>query len=273
MTYLVTGATGRAGRHVVSELLARGVPVRALTRDPARATGLPAGVEVVAGDLTDPATLPAAFEGVVGVHLLTAAGDDYATLRTGPEIVALAERAGVRRLAVLWNGKAGPVEEAVRAGRLEWTMLQPVDFMSNTLHWAESIRAAGEVREPFADVRSAVVDEADVGAVAAEVLTGDGHAGQAYTLTGPQALTPRQRLATVAAATGRELRFVELTEEQARARWRQAGYDEELIDLLASWQGDPPPVAYTVTDTVQRLLGRPPRTFADWARAHADAFR
>lgn len=273
MTYLVTGATGRAGRHVVSELLARGVPVRALTRDPARAAVLPAGVEVVAGDLTDPATLTTAFEGVVGVHLLTVGGDDYATLSTGPEIVALARRAGVRRLAVLWNGRPGPVEEAVRAGPLEWTMLQPVDFMGNTLGWADSIRGAGEVHEPFADVRSALVDEADVGAVAAEVLTGDGHAGRVYTLTGPQALTPRQRLATVAEAVGRDLRFVELTEEQARARWRRAGYDEELVDLLASWQGDPPPVAYTVTDTAARLLGRPPRTFADWARAHAAAFR
>ncbi|MFG3697493.1 NAD(P)H-binding protein [Micromonospora sp. NPDC047620] len=273
MTYLVTGATGRVGRHVVSELLARGVPVRALTREPARAAGLPPEVEVVAGDLTDPATLPAALDGVVGVHLLTTGGDDYATLRTGPEIVEMAEKAGVRRIAVLWNGKPGPVEDAVRAGGTEWTMLQAVDFMSNTLGWAESIRATGEVREPFGDVRAAVVDEADVGAVAAEVLTGDGHAGQVYTLTGPEALTPRQRLATIAAAIGRELRFVELTEQQARDRWRQAGYDDELVDLLASWQGNPPPVAYTVTDTVERLLGRPPRPFATWAHIHAAAFR
>lgn len=80
-----------------------------------------------------------------------------------------------------------------------------------------------------------------MGAVAAEVLTGEGRAGQVYTLTGLEALTPRQRLAAIAAALGRELRFVELTEEQARDRWRQAGYADELIDLLASWQGDPPP--------------------------------
>src|SRR5688500_4754052 len=103
-----------------------------MTREPARAVDLPAGVEVVAGDLTDPATLPAALDGVVGVHLLTIGGNDYATLGTGPEIVELAEKAGVRRIAVLWNGKPGPVEDAVRAGGVEWTMLQAVDFMSNT---------------------------------------------------------------------------------------------------------------------------------------------
>jgi len=273
MRYLVTGATGKAGRHVVRELLARGASVRVLARDPERAAGLPAGVEVAVGDLTAPATLEDALDGITGLHLLTTGGDDYATLRTGPEIVELAEKAGVRRVSVLWNGQSGPVEEAVTASGLEWTILQPVDFMGNTLGWATPIREAGEVREPFGDVPNAVVDEADVGAVAAEALTGDGHAGMVYAVTGPEALTPRQRLAAVAAALGRDLRFVELTEAQAREGWRQAGLGEELVDLLASWHGNPPPAAYTVTRTVEDVLGRPPRRFADWVRDHLDAFR
>ncbi|WP_049567911.1 NmrA family NAD(P)-binding protein [Nonomuraea sp. SBT364] len=271
MTYLVTGATGKAGRHVVSHLLQAGHHVRALTRDPVKA-GLPPEVEVVAGDLTRPETLGPAFDGVTGVHLLTVGGDDYATLTTGPEIVELALKAGVRRATVLWNGQLGPVEEAVESSALEWTRLQPVDFMGNMLGWADAIRKDGVVREPFGDVRSAMVDEADVGAVAAVALAEPGHAGKIYTLTGPQALTPRERLAVIARTIGRELEFAELTEEEARERWRRAGHAEELVDLLAAWQGNPPPEAYTVVPTVAEITGRQPRTFADWVGRHAGRF-
>ncbi|GAA5086748.1 uncharacterized protein YbjT (DUF2867 family) [Thermocatellispora tengchongensis] len=274
MSYLVTGATGQAGWHVAAHLVRTGARVRGLTRDPARGR-LPEGVEPVRGDLTDPSTLEPALEGVVGLHLLTTAGDDYATLETGPEIAELAVKAGVRRVTLLWNGQDGPVERAFEeaGGELEWTRLQPVDFMANALGWAERIRATGEVREPFGDVPGAVVDEADVGAVAAAVLTRGGHGGRAYPITGPEALTPRQRLAVIGEVIGRELRFVELTEEQARERWRRAGYGEELIDLLAKWQGDPPPAAYTVAPTVLELTGRPPRTFREWVTEHAARFR
>ncbi|MBB6348968.1 NmrA family NAD(P)-binding protein [Nonomuraea muscovyensis] len=271
MTYLVTGATGKAGRAVVDHLLRAGVRVRALTRDPGRAD-LPEQVEVVAGDLNDPDGLAPALEGVVGLHLLTAGGDDYATLRTGPELAELARRAGVRRVTLLWNGHVGPVERAFEGSGLEWTRLEAVDFMSNTLTWAESVRSEGVVREPFADVPTAVVDEADVGAVAAAVLVRGGHGGRSYSVTGPQALTPRQRLATIAEVTGRELGFVELSEEQARERWRAAGHDEELIEILASWHGSPPAAAFTVVPTVREITGREPGTFAAWAARHAELF-
>lgn len=272
MTYLVTGATGKAGRQVVEHLLRAGERVRALTRDPLRAD-LPTDVEVVRGDLTVPETLPPALEGVTGLHLLSTGGDDYATLETGPEIVELAEKAGVRRVTVLWNGGRGPVEEAVMAGGLEWTLLQPVDFMGNTLGWAESIRTTGGVSEPFGDVAMAVIDEADVGAVAAVALTQEGHAGKTYFLTGPEALTARQRLAQVGAAIGQDLTFTELTEKQARQRWREAGAGDELIELLVAWQGNPPPEAYTVSPAVEEVTGRPPRTFAEWVAANASHFR
>lgn len=272
MTILVTGATGRAGRHVVEHLLVAGADVRALTRRPERAA-LPAGVEVVAGDLADPATLDGAFAGVTAMYLLTIGGDDYATLTTGPDIAELAWKAGVRRTTLMWNGQDGPVERAVEASELEWTRIQPADFMSNCLSWAGQIRAGDMVREPFAASRIAVVHEADVGAVAAATLLEDGHAGETYSLTGPQALTVPERVATIAEAIGRPVGFVELTEEQARERWRADGHGEELIDLLAAWQGDPPPSAYTVTGSVERITGRPPRTFASWAAEHAGSFR
>jgi uncharacterized protein YbjT (DUF2867 family) len=145
--------------------------------------------------------------------------------------------------------------------------------MGNLLHWAPALRTADEVHEPFGDVPAAMVDESDVGAVSAAVLTSAGHAGRAYALTGPEPLTPRQRLAALATATGRDLRFVELTEEQARERWRAEGMAPDMVDLLANWQGHPPPHAYTVTGTVRDLLGREPRSLARWAADHADEFR
>jgi uncharacterized protein YbjT (DUF2867 family) len=245
--------------------------VRALTRDPARAR-LPAKAEVVKGDLTDPDSVRPALRGVTGAHLLTVGGDDYATLRTGPELAQMAAEAGVRRVTLLWNGQEGPVEKAFEHGDVEWTRLQPVDFMSNTLGWAPVVRAESRVSEPFADVPMAVIHEADVGAVAAAVLAQGGHGGKAYLLTGPEPYTARQRLATIAQVLGRDLKFDELTEEQARERWHSAGYAQELIELLAAWQGHPPAEAQTSSPAVRQITGRDPRTFEQWVREHAHHF-
>ncbi|MFF8291402.1 NAD(P)H-binding protein [Streptomyces sp. NPDC016309] len=271
-TTLVTGATGTVGRQVVAELLRRGRPVRALTRDPAKA-GLPEGVEVVRGDLTDPGTLTAALEGVTGLHLITFGGPYFTPLDTGPRVVELARAAGVRRVTVLHGGGPSPLEDAVRAGGLPWTVLMPVEFMANALEWAEDIRTSDEVREPFPGRLSAMVHEADIGAVAAVALTEDGHAGREYVITGPEALTVRDKTDAIGAARGREVRLVELTEAEAVARWRAEGRPADVIDFLLDVYGNTPPEGRTVLDTVERVTGRPARTFAEWARTHAAAFR
>ncbi|MCE7011314.1 NAD(P)H-binding protein [Kibdelosporangium philippinense] len=270
MTYLVTGATGNAGRRVVEHLLRKGQRVGALTRNPGKGS-FPEGVEVVAGDLTDPSTLD--FRGITGIHLLTIGGDDYATLKTGPDIVTLAEKHGVRKIVTLWNGQSGPVEEAVEQSSLEWTHIEPTDFMSNALHWAKAIQATGKLEEPFGDSLNAAVHEADVGAVAATVLVEDGHAGKRYSVTGPEPLTPRHKLDQISDAIGRPLEFVELTEAQARARWKQAGHAEEMIDILVAWQSNPPAAAYTVTATVEDITGQKPKSFRQWAEENVDKFR
>lgn len=146
MTVLVTGATGSVGRHVVSHLPRGGHRVRALTPDPARAD-LPESVEVVAGDLTDAATLAPVFDGVRAAHLINF-GHDYRPLRSGARIVELAARAGVRRVTVLGGWEEGTLEPAARASGLEWTCLRPVEFMGNTLvDWGERLRRDGVVRE------------------------------------------------------------------------------------------------------------------------------
>lgn len=272
MTHLVTGATGTVGRQIVAQLLERGHSVRALTRDPAKAR-FPVGVEVVHGDLTDPASLAPALVGVTGLHLITFGGPYFAPLETGPRILELARAAGVRRISVLHGGGPTPLETAVRESDFAWTVVMPVEFMSNALEWAEGIRTEDEVREPFVTRLSAMVHEADIGAVAAVALVEEGHGGQEYIVTGPQALTIEEKTQTLAAARGKAIRLVELTEEEALTQWRAAGQPDEVIEFLLTVYRDTPLVGRTVVDTVEKVTGRPPRSFAQWAREHADAFR
>ncbi|NUS04200.1 MAG: NmrA family NAD(P)-binding protein [Nonomuraea sp.] len=273
MTILVTGATGTVGRLVVEELVQAGQRVRALTRNPAEA-GLPEGVEVVAGDLAQPGSLAAAFEGVTAVHFINFAGDDYAPLPDGAGLVELAVKAGVRRATVLGGREDGELEQALAAADLEWTLLHPVEFMSNTLKWwAQTIRTEGVIKEPFGGRLSALVHERDIAAVAATVLVEGGHGGRTYVLTGPRAITLKEKVAILGEAIGKDVEFVELTVDEARAKWRADGMGEQTIEFLVGALGDTPEVGYTVVPTVREVTGRDARDFAEWAREHADAFR
>ncbi|MGK5553904.1 NAD(P)H-binding protein [Actinomadura kijaniata] len=273
MTFLVTGATGTVGRHVVAELLRLGRDVRALSRTPDSAE-LPGGVEVVGGDLADVASLEAAFDGVTAVHLINFAGDSYGALDNGPDLVDLMVRKGVRRVTLLGGRDEGALEKALKASDLEWTMLTPVEFMGNTLQWwAASVRAEGVVREPFGGRLSAMVHEADIGAVAATVLAEGGYAGRELVLTGPEAITTAEKVRILAGAVGRDIAFVELTEREAREKWAADGMPGELIEFLVDALGNTPEVGYTVVPTVPEVLGRPARTFAQWAAENAAAFR
>ncbi|MEV0643842.1 NAD(P)H-binding protein [Phytomonospora sp. NPDC050363] len=283
---LVTGATGTVGRHLVGHLLRAGHPVRALTRNPGDA-GLPSQVETVQGDLADIGTLKAAFDGVTAVHLINFEAG-YRPLRNGPQIAELASAAGVRRATVLGGWTESTLEPALRESGLDWTHLRPIEFMSNTLaDWGPRLRAEGAVREPFGDRRSAPVHESDIAAVAAAALTEDGHAGRAYAITGPEVLTPRDKIRILAEATGRDLAFAELTPEQAREQWTASPPDllickvladvpgmsnDRIVDRLLAMYGDTPEAGRTVTGAVEKVTGRPARTFAQWAAEHADRF-
>ncbi|MBA3873038.1 MAG: NmrA family NAD(P)-binding protein [Anaerolineae bacterium] len=272
MKIFVTGATGTIGRQIVGQLIQSGHQVRALTRNPANAN-LPDGVEVVTGDLTNPASFASALEGVDGLHLIKFGGNNYADLETGREIIALAEKAGIQRLTVLMGGTKGALEEAVESSSLAWTFLQPVEFMANVLEWAPSIRSDGSVSLPFGSRKSAIVHEADIAAVAATALTENGHGGKTYTITGGEVLTPREMVQMIGTALGRNIQFNELTPDEAKEQWLAAGHPQQIVDFLLWVYGNTPPMGYTVVPTVQQVTGRPPRTFAQWAAEHVDAFR
>ncbi|MEW2144094.1 NmrA family NAD(P)-binding protein [Micromonospora vinacea] len=265
----MTGATGNTGWHVVSELVRRGEHVRALTRDPAAAAGrFPAEVELVAGTHTAPGTLDAAFDGVHRLHVTVTAG----LAEAGPELVRRAVDAGVRRITVVWGGWVGPAEQAVADSGVQWTRLEPQEFMSNTLTWIDSVRSEGVVREPY-DFPSALVHEADIGAVAATALLEDGHAGRAYNLTGPQSLTPRERIAVLSRAVGREVTFVPITHEQAVDRLTATGVSRADAEYVVGWYAAPSKESTTVVDTIEQVTGRPARTFEQWVAEHAERFR
>ncbi|TKK85132.1 NAD-dependent epimerase/dehydratase family protein [Herbidospora galbida] len=258
---LVTGATGNVGRPLVNRLLAEGHDVRALTRDPARAA-LPDGVEVVRGDLANPAGL---FDGVTAAHLITFAGD--------PAAIAEAAR-GLTRVTLLQGSlTADPLEQALRAAGLRPTCLAPVEFMSNVLEWADSIKAEGVVRDGFAAMPSSMIHESDIADVAACALTQDGHQDKEYWLTGPEALTAPEKVAVLSKVLDREIRFEELTADQMVAVWTSWGFGEEDVAFMLQVRTDPPVQGRTVLPTVEEVTGHPARTFADWVQENAAAFR
>jgi uncharacterized protein YbjT (DUF2867 family) len=271
MTILVTGATGNVGRHVVNQLVKSGQHVRALSRNPAAANLLD-GVEVVYGDLTMPETLVPALKEVSGIYLMTSSAGGT-PLQTGNEIIELASKAGVRRIAILWSGEKGSVERAAEASGLAWTLIHPYcEFMSNTLAWTESIRTESAVREPFGDSPNAIIHESDVAAVAVAALTEEGHAGKTYVVTGPEALAPRDKVRIIGEALGRKIGFSELTKVQARERMKKSGVSEDMIEYVLKWHENLPKEAYTVVQTVKEVTGQQPRTFAQWVADHIQDF-
>jgi uncharacterized protein YbjT (DUF2867 family) len=274
---LVTGAAGNVGGELVRALADAGEPVRALVR-PAGRGRVPPGAEAVAGDLNDPASLRPALDGTNGMFLLPGYADMSGVL-------AEARRAGVRAVVQLSGMSAGSgdmsnaitaymaaSEQAARESGLAWTILRPAMFMSNTFQWAPQLRAGDVVRAPFGHVRAAVTDPADIAAVAALALTTPGHEARVYELSGPQPLTAADRVAILGQALGRGLRFEAQTDEEARAEMSAttpARYVDAFFDFYAAGTLDESRVLPTVLD----LTGRPPRTFGEWATAHAGAFR
>ena len=278
---LVTGATGRVGRNVVDQLLAAGVPVRALTRRPTEAN-LPPAVEVASGDLTLPDSLNAALEEISAVFLVWAAGP-----ATAQAVVArLAKHAS--RVVFLSSPHQTPhpffqqpnplavlhaeIERLIVTSGIASTIIRPGMFASNTVHWwSGQIRKSGAVRWPYGAAETAPIDERDIASVAARALCDDGHAGGDYVLTGPESMSQANQAMAIGDAIGRRIQFEELSPEDFR-RETAGTLPPQVVDmLLAAWKATLGRPAY-VTSTVFDLTGSPARTFRQWADDHAAAF-
>jgi uncharacterized protein YbjT (DUF2867 family) len=273
---VVTGATGNVGGELVAALLERGQQVRALVRD-GRRNSLPADVEVVQGDLELPESLTSALAGARAVFLLGGWGDMRGLMRR-------IAGAGVRRVVLLSSrcvigGQAdNPIthmwlesEAAVRDSGLEWTILRPSSFHSNALRWLPQLRERDLVQAPWPQVAIASIDPADIAAVAARALTEPDHLGIEIALSGPQALTPGEQVAVLADVLKRPRHYEPLSDEAARTQMA-TDTPAPIIEAFFRFYSEGEFDDSIVLDTVERSLGRPSRTFADWARAHAHAF-
>jgi uncharacterized protein YbjT (DUF2867 family) len=161
-------------------------------------------------------------------------------------------------------------ERAVLDSGVPHTFLRPSAFMSNALQWADQLARGDVVRAGFPDVAAAVIDPADIGAVAATALAG-GYEGVALRLTGPEPLRPADRVRVLGEVLGRDLRFEGLTDEQTRAEYA-ASMPAEYVEAFFKFYADGDLDESPVLPTVREVLGREPRTFRDWAVAHAGAF-
>lgn len=277
---LVTGATGTVGSEVLASLLPDHTSeVRALTRN-ANAV-FPAGVEKVVGDLGS-GDMESPLRGVEAVFLLT---DGLHIADHERRLATAATQAGVQRIVKLSALSVGhrctnPIttahragEEAIRATGLGWTFLRPTAFMSNALNWAATVASAQTVYAPFAGGRTAVVDPADIGAVAAACLTQDGHDHRIYELTGPEPLTPSDQVAVLSRVLGRTLSYVEAdpaaVADQMASYRMPAALAHAVVELLRASQE---PFNSHPTSDITTVTGRPARTFFDWADGHRATF-
>jgi uncharacterized protein YbjT (DUF2867 family) len=284
---LVTGATGTMGRPLVDVLVSEGVKVRAVVHD-LQAAHLPPQVELVEGDLSRPATIAPFLEGVTALFLHPRA----VGLAAG-ELLALARARGVERVVALsatnddepldqqpsrYRGDRNKeVEDAAAASGLGWVSLRVSYFARNTLDaWGAQIRAGDLVSGPYASFSEAPLHEQDFGAVAARALQDDAlvaRRGRRLELSGPQALTHQQMVATIGEALGRPLRYQEIPPQAVEQGMVANGFPEPFVAALMARYAREVAQPAPVSGEVERVLGRPARTYAQWVSDHADAFR
>jgi len=282
---LVTGSTGSNGGELLKLLSARGVPARAMARRTDRAGSIAAlpGIEIVAGDFDDAVSLERVLRGIERAFLLTNSTDRAEAQQM--RFVAAAKRAGVRhivKLSQLAADEASPVrflryhaavERAIRETGLDYTFLRPNLFMQGLLGFGPTIKSEGRFYAAAGDGKVSVVDVRDNAAVAAAALTGAGHTGRTYTLTGPEALSHAGIATKLSEALGRTIVFVDVPPEVMREvlshtpmpAWQADG----LIEDYAHYRRGE---AALVASGVQDATSVAPRSFAAFARDFAAAF-
>jgi uncharacterized protein YbjT (DUF2867 family) len=278
-TILIAGATGTVGRELVAQLSAGDTPVRALVRDPASAN-LPAGVELMQGDLSDPASLSDPLDAVESMFLVWPFTSEQAATTLAPAVIAAITRR-VRRVVYLSADAASQnpdrfwarLERLIESSAAEFTFLRPTGFAKNTLMWAPQVRAGDLVRWPYGAAARSLIDERDIAAVALRALTEDGHAGATYVLSGPQTLTQIEQLDAIGAAIGRPLRWEEISREAARPGLVSAFGDDAFADSALDTWARFVALPESTTQTVEEITGSPARSLGEWAAHHADDFR
>jgi uncharacterized protein YbjT (DUF2867 family) len=281
---LVTGAGGTVGSQVLNQLRAAGAKVRAAYHTPAKAEKARAqGIDAVVLDFADHASIRAALQGVDKLFLLGATSPNQSELEIN--VVQEAKQAGVKqivKLSVLHAGKEEftfarwhrAVEKAIEKSGVPFTFLRPTGFMQNFANYSgDMIRNQGAFYQPT-DPKVSHVDVRDIAAVAVTALTTRGHEGKIYELTGPEALTNTQIADKLSRVTGRTVKFVKIPPEAARQGMLDMGMPEYYVDAVLDLQRFyDTGITQKVFPDVERVIGRKPHTFDDFARDHAQAFQ
>jgi uncharacterized protein YbjT (DUF2867 family) len=283
---LVTGATGLNGSALLRLLSAKGIAPRALVRSRARAETIAAlpGVEIVEGDMARPETLGAALHDVERAMLISSS--DPAMLEVQSGFIDAARAAGVKHVVKLsgimpdldspfrFARMHGEIERRLEASGMAFTHLRAGEFMPAYFRQVPSIVARGAMFLPMEEARIASIDVGDIAEIAALALTGSGHDGKTYPLTGPEALTMAEVAEKLSAATGKPIRYVNVAPEDARKAQLAAGMPPYLADALAELFAERRKGKEAqVSPMAQTLLGRRPTSFDEFAVRHAAIFR
>jgi uncharacterized protein YbjT (DUF2867 family) len=283
---LVTGATGLNGTALVRKLSAKGVPLRALVRNAAKAAEIAAlpNVEIAIADMAKPETLPAALAGVDRAMLNSSA--DPAVVEVQSNFIAAAAKAGVRHVVKLsgimpeldspfrFARMHGEIEKRLEASGMAFTHLRAGEFMPSYFRQVPMIVAKGALFLPMENQRIASIDIGDLAEIAALVLTNPGHEGKIYPLTGPEALTMTEVAERLSAATGKTIKYINVPPENVRKAQLAAGVPPYIADALAELFAERRKGKESqVWPIAQTLLGRRPTSFAEFAARNAAIFR
>jgi uncharacterized protein YbjT (DUF2867 family) len=282
---LITGATGTNGSEIIKQLVAQGASVRALVRNPAKATTLEQlGVEVVQGDFNELESLVKALDGVEKALMLPPIAENAVELqrnfieaakKTKTQHIVKFSGMGASPDAPIALGRShGIAEKLLEESGIAYTHLRPTAFMQNTLGLAPTIISEGVFYQPAGDGKISHVDVRDIAAVAVKVLTEDGHTGKAYDITGPEALSFDEVAAKIAAVIGKPVKYVNIPVEnfkQALLNWGQPEWSANAIAELyeqvyqKGW-------ASTVTETIATVAKKNPTTFAQFVQDYRQVF-
>lgn len=284
-TILVTGATGNIGKELTQQLVAQKVPFRAMVRADKDAEALNAldGVEAVIGDFDDAASIAEALKGVERAFLLTNSSEqaeeqqlrfvDAATSAGVKHIVKLSQWAADHDSPVRFLRYHAVVEQKIRESGMDYTFLRPNLFMQGLLSMREPIVTQRKFFAPIGDAKISVVDVRDIAAVAAAALTGEGHKGKVYNLTGSEALTHQEIAEKLSHALNREITFVDIPPEAMRETLASVGFPAWQADgLIEDYAHYKRGEAASVETGVQDATGKPPHSFEDFAREYAPEF-
>lgn len=279
---LVLGSTGNVGGRLVKLLTGQGIAVKAASRRPAGYAG-PRGAEAIEFDLDQPETFGPALHGVDRMFVIAKSGDAAPQMALN-RLVDQAKNAGVRHAVMLTAAGAESSEEIglrkaerhLMASGLDYTILRPTWFMQNfsTGFIQPMIAQMGTIYLPAGDGKTSFIDAADIAAVAAAALTQPGHAGQAYTLTGGEALTYGEAAALISEVAGRTIGYVAIPNAAFRQSLVDSGWPAESAGFMAGlFQPVEQGWAGAVSPAVAAVLGRPPVTFRQFAEANAAAWK